>query len=127
EMVLGPPEAVIAEFVHDLRDALRRLEHLGQPLVGIAPVVCRGAVEPDIVEIDLADIERVKPLYHESSLAIDTVIRLTLRGPHACRRRAPARCLRRGRRHRATAASAAAVPARNGRAARRSAGPPRRC
>ena len=64
EMVLGGPEAVIAQFVHDPGDPARGLEHLGEPLVRIAPVVGRGAVEPDIVKLDLSDIERMKPLDH---------------------------------------------------------------
>ena len=60
EMVLGDPQHVVAELVHGLRDVLGGGEHLGQPLVGIAPVVGRRAVQPDIVQLDLADIEHVE-------------------------------------------------------------------
>ena len=37
-----------------------------KPLVRIAAVVRRRAVEPDIVELDLPDIEGVKPLDHDA-------------------------------------------------------------
>ena len=67
EMMLGGPERVIAEFVHDPRDVARGLEHFGQALVGIAAVVGRSAVDPNIVEVDLADIEGVKPFDHRAS------------------------------------------------------------
>ena len=60
EMVLGHPQDVEAEFVHRLGDVLGGREHLAQPLVGIAPVVRRRAGKPDVVELDLADIEHVE-------------------------------------------------------------------
>ncbi len=60
EVVLGRPQHVVAELVHELRHVARGAERLAQPLVGIAPLVGRRAVETDIVELDLADIEDVE-------------------------------------------------------------------
>ena len=64
EMVLGRPQHVEAEVVHELRDVAGGPEGLPQPLVRIAPVVGRRAVEPDVVELDLADIQHVELLDH---------------------------------------------------------------
>ena len=47
-----------------LRDVARGEERLAQPLVGIAPVIGGRAVEPDVVELDLADVEDVELLDH---------------------------------------------------------------
>ncbi len=68
EMMLGRPQRVIALLVHDPRHVAHRREDLGQALVRIPAIVRRGPVEPDIVELDLADIERVKPLDHGAVL-----------------------------------------------------------
>ncbi len=43
EMMLGGPQHVEAELVHELRHVARGEEGLAQPLVGIAPVVGRRA------------------------------------------------------------------------------------
>src|SRR5205085_9121438 len=69
EVMLGAPEAVIACFVHDARDVERGLKHLRQPLVRVAPVIGRRAVEANIVELDLPDIERVKAFDHGGALS----------------------------------------------------------
>src|ERR1700756_3638258 len=63
-MMLGGPEAVVAELVHQAGDIARGPEHLAQALVRIAAVVRWGAIEADIVERDLTDIKRVKPFDH---------------------------------------------------------------
>jgi hypothetical protein len=60
EMVLGRPQHVVAEAVHGLRHVARGEEGLAQPVVGIAALVRRRAGEPDILELDLADIEDVE-------------------------------------------------------------------
>ena len=44
EMMLGRPQHVETEFIHELRDLARGVEGLAQPLVRIAPVICRSAV-----------------------------------------------------------------------------------
>ena len=67
EMMLGRPQRVEAELVHGLRDVARRGEDLAQALVRIAPVVRRRAVEADIVELDLADVEHVEFLDHRAA------------------------------------------------------------
>src|SRR5579863_10434169 len=64
EMMLRRPQHVEAELVHELGDVAGGEEGLTQPLIGIAPIVGRSAVEPDIVELDLPDIENVKFLDH---------------------------------------------------------------
>ena len=54
EVVLGQPEDVVAGPVHELRDGLALREHRGQALVG-QPAVVRGrALEPFVVQIDVA-------------------------------------------------------------------------
>ena len=62
--MLRGPQRVEAELVHELGDVARGEEGLAQPLVGIEPLVGRRAVEPDIVELDLPDIEDVEFLDH---------------------------------------------------------------
>ena len=64
EMMLGGPQHVETELVHELGDVARGEEGLAQPFVGIMPVVRRRAVQPDIVELDLTDIEDMKFLDH---------------------------------------------------------------
>ena len=64
EVVLGGPQRVVAEVVHELGDVARGQEDLGEALVGIAAVVGGRAVEADIVELDLADIEDVEAFDH---------------------------------------------------------------
>ena len=64
KMMLGRPQHVEAEFVHELSDVARGEERLGQLSVGIAPLVGGRAVDPDIVELDLTDVEDVKLLDH---------------------------------------------------------------
>src|SRR6476646_5269913 len=44
EMMLGRPQHVETEFIHELRDLARGVESLAQPLVRIAPVIRRSAV-----------------------------------------------------------------------------------
>src|SRR6516225_204729 len=66
-MVLGGPEAVIAEIVHQAGDVTRGPEYFAKPLVRITPVVRRRAVEADIVELDLPDIKHVKPFDHNAT------------------------------------------------------------
>src|SRR5436309_3054110 len=70
QVMSGAPEAVIAELIHDARDVERGLKHLRQPLVRIAPLVGRRAVEADIVQLDLANIERVKAFDHGGVLPL---------------------------------------------------------
>src|SRR5580704_631355 len=62
--MLRGPQHVEAELVHELGDVARREESFRQPLVGIAPLVGRRAIEAHIVELDLADIEDMEFLDH---------------------------------------------------------------
>jgi hypothetical protein len=57
EVVLSGPQRVEAKLVHELSHVARSEERLAQPLVGIAPLVGWRAVEADMVEFDLPDIE----------------------------------------------------------------------
>ena len=66
EVVLGRPQRVVAEVVHELRDVARGEERLAQPLVVIAPLVGRRALQPDVLELDLADVQHVEPFDHRS-------------------------------------------------------------
>ena len=64
EVMLGGPQRLVAEVVHDLGDLTRGEEDLGEARVGVAAIVGRGAVEADVVEIDLADVENVEAFDH---------------------------------------------------------------
>src|SRR6516162_5414518 len=64
EMVLGGPKAVVTELVHQPSDIARGPEYLAQALIRVAAVVRRRAVAADIIELDLTDIERMKPFDH---------------------------------------------------------------
>src|SRR5438093_6018545 len=54
EVVLGQPEGVIAGPVHQLRDGLALRKHRRQMLVGKPALVRRRAVQPLVVQIDVA-------------------------------------------------------------------------
>src|SRR5439155_22999912 len=69
EVVLGRPERVVAEVVHELRDVARGEERLAQRLVAVAPGVGGGALEPDVLELDLTDIQDVEPFDHRDILS----------------------------------------------------------
>jgi hypothetical protein len=60
KMMLGGPQHVETELIHELRDIARGVESFTQALVRIAPFIRRRAVETDILELDLADIQNVK-------------------------------------------------------------------
>ncbi len=64
EMVLRHPQHVEAGVIHHLGDVARCEECLAQLFVGIAAVIRGCAVESDVVELDLADIEHVEVLDH---------------------------------------------------------------
>src|SRR6185312_14716469 len=76
-MMLGGPQHVEAELVHELGDVAGSEERLAQPVVRIAALVGGRAVEPDIVELDLADIKDVEFLDHAR---FSNPIRKRLRG-----------------------------------------------
>src|SRR5262245_66079897 len=65
-MVLGRPQHVVAETIHELRHAARSGEGLPQAFRGIAPVVGGRAGKADIVELDLADIEHMEVSDHRT-------------------------------------------------------------
>src|SRR4029077_5728320 len=81
EMVLGGPQAVVAELVHGLCDIPCGPERLAQAVARITAVLCRCALDPDIVELDLADIEGVKPFDHVATNPPFTNCRSTLVRP----------------------------------------------
>src|SRR5262249_32030382 len=58
EMVLRQPERVVAEVVHGPRERFGLLEHRGEVVVGITPLVGRRGVLPHVAEIDVPRIER---------------------------------------------------------------------
>src|SRR5260370_2878539 len=64
EMMLGRPEGVIAQLVHFPGHVAGRPEYLAEPLVRIPAVVCRRALQADVVQFDLADIECMKTFDH---------------------------------------------------------------
>jgi len=66
EVVLRRPQRVIAELVHQLGDVARDEERLAEPLVAVAPGVGGRALHPDVLELDLADVEHVESLDHRA-------------------------------------------------------------
>ena len=66
EVVLGGPQRVVAALVHHLGNVARGEEDFAEALVRVAAVVGRGAVETDVVEVDLADIEDVEAFDHRA-------------------------------------------------------------
>src|SRR5262252_9319408 len=66
EMVLGRPQHVIAETIHELRHLARGGKGLPQAFRGIAPVVGWRAGKTDVVELDLADIEHMEVFEHRA-------------------------------------------------------------
>ena len=82
EMVLGRPQHVESEFVHEPGNVARGEKSLAQPLVGIAPFVGGRAVEPDVVELDLADVEDVEVPDHRFLPGVGTLKRFPLAWNH---------------------------------------------
>ena len=60
EVVLSHPEGVVAGPVHELSDGLGLVEHGREPLVGEPPVVDRGRVEADVVQVHMARVQAAK-------------------------------------------------------------------
>ena len=64
EMMLGRPKGIITQLVHFLGHIAGRPKYLAEPLVRIPAVVCRRALQADVVQFDLADIECMKSFDH---------------------------------------------------------------
>jgi hypothetical protein len=64
KVMLGCPQGIIAQLVHQPRDIAGRPENFAEALVLVATVVRRGAVQADMVEFDLADVEGMRALDH---------------------------------------------------------------
>src|SRR5262249_25479520 len=62
EVVLGGPERVIAEVVHQLGDVARGEKRLGEPLAAVAPRVRRAPLPPVFPPLRLAGGGPVNPL-----------------------------------------------------------------
>ena len=69
EVMLGGPQRVVAGFVHHAGDPACGPEHLGEAIVGIAAVIGGRALQADIVEVDLTDIQHVKAFDHVGFLS----------------------------------------------------------
>ena len=67
EVMFGHPHTVEAALVHMLGEGVGVVVSLGQLFVGVAAAVGGGAVGADVVQVNLADIEDGKPLYHPGS------------------------------------------------------------
>src|SRR5439155_20566594 len=70
EVMLGRPQHVIAEAVHQLCDVAGRGEDLPQPFGGVTSFISGRAGPTDVVELDLSDIEHVEVSDHRSNPAI---------------------------------------------------------
>jgi hypothetical protein len=55
-MVLGGPQHIETEFVHQPRNVAGCEKRLAQAFVGIAPLIRRGAIQTDIFKFDLANV-----------------------------------------------------------------------
>src|SRR5271156_586937 len=60
KMMLGHPERVVTQPIHQLRHRLRLVEDGGEMLVGIAPVIYRDAAIADIFDIDVPGEQTVE-------------------------------------------------------------------
>jgi hypothetical protein len=47
-------------------------------LIGVAPVVCRSAVQPEVVELNLANVQDMKFLNHQDPLTFTVLDRGSL-------------------------------------------------
>jgi hypothetical protein len=65
EVVLGQPEGIVARAVHELGNGLALGKHRGQVLVGEPAIVRRRAVQPLVVQIDVAREQAAKPRDHD--------------------------------------------------------------
>src|SRR5215467_13030097 len=80
KMVLGGPQHVETELIHELCDVARRVESFAQAFVRIAPLIRRRAFQTDILELDLADIQNVKFSYHAGPRGSGDRMTVTLKG-----------------------------------------------
>ena len=69
EMMLGHPEAVVAEPIHDLGHVLGLAERRRQMLVAVAAVVGGRAGIADVIEVGMASIQAVELGDHGGVLA----------------------------------------------------------
>ena len=53
KMVLGGPESVITQLIHQLGEGHAFVECSGQVLVGEPPVVDRSSFKPNVVQVDV--------------------------------------------------------------------------
>src|SRR5215831_2413426 len=67
EMVLGQPQSVVAQFVHDLGDRRGLVKYRGELVVGIAPVVGRGRILTVVGDVDVTGIDRHEFVDHLAS------------------------------------------------------------
>src|SRR5690242_5387395 len=63
-MVLGSPQHVKAELIHQLGNLARSVESVAQALVRIAPLVRRCPFQADVFELDLTDIQNMEFFDH---------------------------------------------------------------
>src|SRR5207253_7238824 len=85
EVVLGGPQRVVPEVVHELSDVAGTEERLAEPGVVIAPRIGRRALQADVLELDLANVQSVDSLDHRSPLRVCRIRidQISSRGPAA--------------------------------------------
>jgi hypothetical protein len=66
EVMLCRPQRVVAKIIHEPRDVACSREDLTETLVGITAFIGRRALKPDIVEVDLTDIQSMESFDHVS-------------------------------------------------------------
>src|SRR5262249_54203604 len=59
-MMLGGPQHGKPEFIHELCDVARGIESFSQALIRIAPVIRRRALQTNVFEFDLTNVQDVK-------------------------------------------------------------------
>ena len=64
EVVLGHPEHVVAELVHEDAHRLRLVEHGGEALVGVEPVVGGGGGEANVLKVNMPGEQASELVYH---------------------------------------------------------------
>src|SRR5712691_13415553 len=66
KMVLSGPQGIEAEIIHEHGDLFGHAKTLDEPFIRVAPRVRRGAIPPDVFQLNLPNIENRKMLDHEA-------------------------------------------------------------
>src|SRR5215471_18248740 len=66
KMVLSGPQGIEAEFIHEHSDLFGHAKTFDESFIRIAPCIRRGAIPPDVFQLNLPNIENRKVFDHEA-------------------------------------------------------------